>query len=293
MKNKGLIIKAAASIAAIVFAASGLSACGTGAASSSSATSASNAKTRTIVAVTGGGPAPFVFKDADGNVSGQNVELTEAIFAKLPQYKLEWKTAEFSALFTGLDAGRYQLAVNNLSKTKEREQKYTFTYPIYQDKYVAVVNKASGIKAINTLDDLAGKKVLVCASGCNISLALKKYNDANPSKASKLVYTQNEGLDTIRQTENGTADVYFLDRATFGYLKKKGGLDTKALSLGKKAQSALSSDSYSYLVLPKGETQLRDDINKAFKEVVKDGTSKKIDVKWFGADQTPDASVLK
>ncbi|MBT1172437.1 transporter substrate-binding domain-containing protein [Bifidobacterium sp. MA2] len=282
------LVKKLIGIAAVAALALPLAACGN--ASTSQGASSGNSSTgnvRTINAVTGGTPAPFTFKDAQGNVSGQNIELTEAVFKKLPQYKLKWQTAEFSSLFSGLDAGRYQLAVNNFTKSKEREAKYLFSDPIYSNSYVAVVSKDSGIKKLDSLDDLAGKKVIVCASGCNIALALQKYNTANPDKASKLTYSQTEGIDAIRQVENGTGDVYLLDKPTFGYLKKKVGFDAESVDLGDEAQSTLAPDSYSYLVFPKGEEQLVKDVNKALKEVFKDGTSKQIDEKWFGSDQTP------
>lgn len=282
------LVKKLIGIAAVAALALPLAACGNAGASQGSASGdSSTGNVRTINAVTGGTPAPFTFKDAQGNVSGQNIELTEAVFKKLPQYKLKWQTAEFSSLFSGLDAGRYQLAVNNFTKSKEREAKYLFSDPIYSNSYVAVVGKNSGLKTIDSLDDLAGKKVIVCASGCNIALALDKYNKANPDKASKLTYSQTEGIDAIRQVENGTGDVYLLDKPTFGYLKKKVGFDAESVDLGEKAQSTLAPDSYSYLVFPKGEEQLVKDVNKALKEVFKDGTSKQIDEKWFGSDQTP------
>lgn len=284
------LVKKVLGIVAIAALALPLAACGNASAAQSGTSSSGDSASgdvRTIAAVTGGSPAPFSFKDAQGNVSGQNIELTEAVFKKLPQYKLKWQTAEFSSIFSGLDAGRYQIAVNNFTKTKEREEKYLFSDPIYSNSYVAVVSKASGIKKIDSLDDLAGKKVIVCASGCNIALALDKYNKANPDKASKLTYSQTEGLDSIRQVENGTGDAYLLDKPTFGYLKKKAGFDATSIDLGQEAQSTLAPDSYSYLVFPKGEEQLVKDVNEALKEVFKDGTSKTIDEKWFGSGQTP------
>ena len=47
------------------------------------------------------------------------------------------------------------------------------------------------------------------------------------------------------------------------------------------------AEPYSYFVLGKEETQLTKDVNKALKEVIKDGTSKKINEKYFGTDYSP------
>lgn len=283
MSNRtiGKVLSAIACLALIMPLAS----CGSG--SSSNDAGDTQNGVRTVQAVTYGLPAPFTFKDASGQVSGQNIELTEAIFKHLPQYKLKWNVADFSGLLTGLDAGRYQIGVNNMSKTKEREAKYLYSDPIYSNRYVAVFSKRAGITKLNSLADLAGLKVLVCSEGCNVSLALAKYNKEHPDKASNLVYSPLSTADAIRQVENGTGDAYLLDEPTFGYLKKKVGFNAQQVELSEDAQKELSPDSYSYLIFSKDQTQLRDDVNKALKEVIKDGTSKAIDEKWFGSDQTP------
>ena len=81
-----------------------LVACGNKKSSSSSATSSSQKQT-TVVAATGGAPMPFTY-EKDGELTGQNIELLQAVFDKLPQYKLEIVNVDFAAMFSGLSSGR-------------------------------------------------------------------------------------------------------------------------------------------------------------------------------------------
>lgn len=268
----------------------GTAACGATGTSTASAAKA-NTSVRTITAVSAGAPAPFITKQSDGSLDGQNIELTKAIFAKLPQYKLVWKTADFSAIYPGLDAGRYQMGVNNFSKTSKNKDKYLFSDPLYSAPYVAVVRKDDALNKVSTFADLAGKRIIVPPAGLyNIVSSLEAYNKKNPSKASKIVYSQAEEADAIRQVENGTGDVYFLDGPSYYYLKDKAGIDVKRIDIGDEVESKFSADSHAYLIFSKDQKQLRDDVNKALKQVIKDGTAATISKKWFGEDLTTASS---
>ena len=80
-----------------------------------SATSDNTEKTKIIVATTGTGPSPFIFQGDDGNLDGYDIAVIKEIFSRLPQYELEFQTTEFASIFTGIDAGYYQMGVNNIS----------------------------------------------------------------------------------------------------------------------------------------------------------------------------------
>jgi polar amino acid transport system substrate-binding protein len=286
MKNLRIARVAAVGVASLL--AISLGACGSSNAASGSASSTAtkNANATTIEVATGGTPAPFVTQDTSG-VDGQNVELTKAIFDKLPQYKVHFNVVDFGSIFAGMDSGRYQIAANNFTKTPEREQKYIFSDPLYNSSYVAAVPKNSSITKIDSIEDLAGKSIVVCGDGCNIAIGLESYNKQHPGKQVKLLYSNTDTPDALHQVENGKADLYLLDQPSYWYVQQKLQSSTKSVKLGDEAQQVLQKSGYAYLVFPKGQEKLRDDVNKGLKEVIKDGTSKKINVKWFGQDLTP------
>ena len=76
-----------------------------------------------IKAATSARPRPFTYIDDEGNLTGQNIELIKAVFDKLPQYELEIEVTEFASIFTGIDAGLYDLGVNNIAKNPDRDGK--------------------------------------------------------------------------------------------------------------------------------------------------------------------------
>jgi len=69
-----------------------------------------------IKAATSGNPRPFTYIGDDGELLGQNIELIQAVFDRLPQYELEIEVTEFPSIFTGIDSNLYQLGVNNIAK---------------------------------------------------------------------------------------------------------------------------------------------------------------------------------
>ena len=91
-----------------------------------------------INAVTGGSPKPYISVEKDGSYSGYDIEVLQAVFDRLPQYSLNLQTAEFDAIFSGLTAGNYQIAVNNFSYNEKRAESYYYSFPYDEIKYVFV-----------------------------------------------------------------------------------------------------------------------------------------------------------
>ena len=73
----------------------------------------------------------------------------------------------------------------------------------------------------------------------------------------------------------------------FAYYQKEYDLDLVGKDISGSLSTDLMAEPYSYFVLGKEETQLTKDVNKALKEVIEDGTSKKINEKYFGTDYSP------
>ena len=65
----------------------------------------------------------------NGELTGYEIELIRAIFKDSDKYEVKFEKTEWSGIFPGLDSDRYQMAVNNLSYTKERAEKYLYAAP--------------------------------------------------------------------------------------------------------------------------------------------------------------------
>ncbi len=235
-----------------------------------------------IHAATAGGPKPFIYTDDDGNLVGQNIELIQAVFDKLPQYELEIETTEFQSIFTGIDAGIYDLGVNNIAKNPEREAKYLYTDPEMVNHYIAVVNKDIDIDSIEDLTELAGKKY-IGAAGNDKTTVIENYNDEHPGQEIIIDYTDADVLTTLYDVESGKEDFLIIDEPMYnGYYGPEFNLDVNTFDL-----SNVKSATYSYFIVAKDNTQLADDINKALQEVINEGISTEIDIKYLGEDYTP------
>ena len=235
-----------------------------------------------IKAATSARPRPFTYIDDDGNLTGQNIELIKAVFDKLPQYELEIEVTEFASIFTGIDAGLYDLGVNNIAKNPDREAKYLFTDPEMVNHYIAVVNKNIDITSITDLTELAGKKY-VGAAGNDKTTVIETYNDAHPDQQITIDYTEADVLQTLYDVESGKEDFLIIDAPMyFGYYGPEFNLDVNTFDL-----SNVKSASYSYFIVGKDNTKLAEDINAALKQVIEEGISTEIDIKFLGEDYSP------
>ena len=64
--------------------------------------------------------SPNEFLDAQGNLVGWDIEIAQAVAAKL-NLKPEFDTAKFSDIIPGVVSGKYDLGVNSFFDTKERQ----------------------------------------------------------------------------------------------------------------------------------------------------------------------------
>jgi polar amino acid transport system substrate-binding protein len=238
---------------------------------------------------TGGSPRPFTYVDGNGKLVGHNIELIQAIFDRLPQYKLELEVTDFPSIFAGLDAGRYQIGVNNFAENEERKQKYIFSDPIFKNRYVAVVPASSTTwgDRVQSLEALAGKRTAT-AVGINTATAIENYNKANPKAPIIHSYTEADTLVNLQDLERGRWDFNLMDKPMYDVLQREFKLNLKGLEISDELSSDIMRTPFSYLIVAKGNEQLAADINQALKEVILDGTSKRINEKYFGSDYSPD-----
>lgn len=241
----------------------------------------------TVYAATGGSPKPFTFVGTDNKLTGHNIDLINAVFEKLPQYKLEIEVTDFPSIFAGLDSDRYQIGVNNFAKNEKRKEKYLFTDPIFANEYVAIFAKDNNKAAnIGSWDDLAGLKT-ISQAGINITTALENYNAANPQKPIKIEYSEEDLVLQIQDVEGGKYDFVLMDKPMFEYYQKEFNFNVTGVTINNDISNDLMGEPYSYLIVSKDNDKLVEDLNKALKEVIEDGTSKEINLKWFGNDYSP------
>jgi polar amino acid transport system substrate-binding protein len=244
---------------------------------------------RVVYVATSGIPRPYTYVDEAGKLVGHNIELVEAIFARLPQYKLEIEVTDFPSIFAGLDADRYQVGVNNFAMNNERKEKYIFSDPMFKNRYIVAVradNTDLG-NQIKTIADLGGKTTMVSV-GTNHATVIENFNKTNPRAPILQQYGETNIPVMLQRVESGQEDFNLIDRPMFEFYIHEFGLNLKAIELSNDLSGDLLQTPYTYMLINKGNEQLAADINKARREVIADGTSRKICEKYFGSDYSPE-----
>ena len=108
------------------------------------------------VAVEGTYP-PFNFKDAGGKLTGFDVEIAEAIAGK-QGVKAAFSTTEWSAILAGLQAGKYDVIVNQVAATDKRRETFDFSDP-YVVSSAQLIVRTNETRTLATAADLKGKKI--------------------------------------------------------------------------------------------------------------------------------------
>ncbi len=107
-----------------------------------------------IIFATEGNWAPWTYYDEDGNRAGFDIEVAEAVAAKLG-LEADFIDVEWSGIFSGIEVGRYDTAANGVDVTEERAQKYDFSTPYCYNRVALVVRTDN--ETITSFEDLDGK----------------------------------------------------------------------------------------------------------------------------------------
>ena len=99
---------------------------------------------------------PFNFKE-NNQLAGFEVELANALAAKLG-VKAEFATSEWSAILAGLQAGKYDVVINQVGITDKRRETFDFSEPYTISSPQLIVRKDEQ-RVFKSLDDLKGKKL--------------------------------------------------------------------------------------------------------------------------------------
>ena len=83
---------------------------------------------------------PFNFKDKDQKLTGFEVELATALAQKL-KVKPEFTTGEWSGLLAGLQGGKFDVVLNQVSINDKRKEVFDFSQPYTISSAQLIVRK--------------------------------------------------------------------------------------------------------------------------------------------------------
>ena len=265
-------------------AALGLVAAGVLAACSGGAKKEEAASKKEIIVATNASPKPFNYEE-NGELTGYEIELVRAIFKDSEKYDVKFEKTEWSGVFAGLDADRYNMAVSNISYTKERAEKYLYAAPTAKNPNVLVVKKDD--PSIKSLDDIGGKSTEV-VQGTTSAKQLEDYNKQHSDNPTVLKYTKADFQQIMGRLSDGQFDYKIFDKIGVETVIKDQGLDNlKVIELPSDQQP------YVYPLLAKGQDELKTFVDKRIQELYKDGTLEKLSKQFFGDTYLPAEADIK
>jgi len=260
---------AASTAAASTAAASAAAASSAPAAAAASAATVSTGKTFTVGFDQDFPPMGFV--GDDGQFTGFDLELA-AEAAKRMGMEIKYQPISWDAKDAELNAGTIDCIWNGFTM-QGRENDYLWSKPYMDNSQVFVVKNGSDIK---TSSDLKGKTVEVQADS-SAEAALKEKTDLSTTFGK--MQTTAEYNTALMDLDMGAVDAIAMDSTVANYKITTGKMDLKTLD------ESFASEQYG-VGFKKGNTELRDKVEKALEDMAKDGTMGKISTKWFGKDIT-------
>ena len=211
---------------------------------------------------------PYCYHDESGALVGFEVETAQAIAEKLG-VKAEFVEADWDSLIAGMQAGRFNVMLNDVTPTEERKESFDFTEPYTYVHDVLIVE--AGNEDIKTFEDLKGRN-----TSNTISSTFAQIAESYGAKVTP--------IDTFEQSvemvASGRAEATINSELVFAdYMKNNPDAPLKVVA---------STEEVAVTAIPvsKGQQNLVDALNKAIDELREDGTLGELSVKYFDVDVT-------
>lgn len=215
---------------------------------------------------TEGAYPPFNLIDASGKVVGFDVEIGQALCARM-KVECEVVTSDWDGIIPALNAKKFDFIVASMSITEERKQAVDFTDPYYTNKLQFIGPKGAEFKT-----DKAGLKGKVIGAQRATIAGTWAEDNLGDSIELKLYDTQeNAYLDLASGRVDGVLADSFVN---WEWLKSEAG---KGFEF--KGEPVFDNDKIGIAV--RKNDPLREKLNAALKEIVADGTYQQINAKYF------------
>lgn len=213
---------------------------------------------------------PFSYMEGTEMV-GYDIAVAEAVAEKLGLEPVAQK-AKFSGIVTGVNEGRYDIAVASHTITEERLNKVNFSIPYYYSGPVIYTRPGSDIQ---TAADLNGKEISVSRGSTYVEIA-QEYTDNIPQVDSDVV--------ALQSLASGHHDAVITDEIT-GQSAIQNGLEIE-----NRGQLGISEQA---IAVNKENQALLEAINGALQELTDSGELAKIAEEWVGVDITQEPEELE
>lgn len=215
--------------------------------------------------------APFEYLDSDGNLTGFDYELLEAI-AQEENLELEWKDMPFDSLVGSMETGNIQIIAAAIGPTKEREKSVDFSDVYYTGSQSIVSSQKT---PLYDFAGLSGKRVAVLEGSQSDFIVSGENTDYGVVENATVVRFKN-AASAVMELKNGgvnavlidtiMAEIYYRQNDDIVYQKVDG------------------TEEDTVYCIEKGNTELLNTVNKGLKKLKDNGEYDQIYEKFFSGE---------
>lgn len=211
---------------------------------------------------------PFGYRNESGDLDGYDVAVARAVADRMG-LKPQFITTEWSGIIAGLQSGKFDVIVNQVTITPQRQASLEFSTP-YTYSAVQMIQRSNDKRDLKTLDDLKGKSVGVVL-GTNFADLVKPV-------AAVSVKTYPGTPEVLRDLAASRIDATLNDRLLLPYLLKNANLPLRA------GAALPGTNTEMGIPFRKGNPKFAKAINDAINSLRQDGTLRALSMKWLGSD---------
>ena len=220
-----------------------------------------------IVIATEGTWSPWTFHNKEGKLTGYDIEVGRLIAQKLG-VKPQFVEGKWDGLLAGISAGRYDIMINGVDMTPERQKAYRFTDPYAYNRTVVMVSVQND--SIKSMQDLKGKVTANTISSTYAEIA-EKYG------------AKVDGVDDLNQTFelllSGRIDATLnAEVVYYDYMKVHPQAAIKIAAIDEQVTSV------GIPLKKEGTEKLQTELNKILSDLRSSGELTKLSNQFFGTD---------
>ncbi len=211
---------------------------------------------------------PWSLIDDKLQPAGYDVEVAKEVARRIGVAKVVFVADSFKNFVEGLKAGKYDMVMNDLTPSPEREKQVDFAAPYgVEDFRIFVLASNTSIK---DKPNLKGKKVGVTTGTTNESWARANLKESD-------IRAYDNGGFVFNDLGNGRIDAVISSH--FGGMKYANVNMLPIKEVGPVLIYQLSAPA-----LPKGQQPLKEAVSKAIGDMTRDGTIDRLARRWVGAE---------
>lgn len=217
--------------------------------------------------------APISFRNERNELVGFEIDLAREACKRMCA-EVEFKPIVWSNKREEITSGNLDMIWNGLDITPERKEYMIFSRPYMDDRQVVLIRADSNLN-ITSEYDMGGKIVGVQAGSSSDDFINLDEKLKSSLAAFKTYGTLRETLEALTNEE---IEICICDELVARYAVNSCPNQFKLVN------AKIGSTTSMGIGFPKDKRELRDRVQKVFDEMIKDGTARRISIKWFDAD---------